>query len=151
MRGTIVFFVVRIAVAVLCLPSTAVAESQDTALVARDSSAPAAPKASPAGRCLIGPGLGSTLLFPYVEVDLSDPGGLTTSIAINNGLANPTMTRVVLWTDWGVPTLAFDLYLAGFDVQTINVRYLFEGTLPSTGHGVDLATLFENCGIRPPT
>ncbi len=39
---------------------------------------------------------------------------------------------MTLWTDLGVPTFAFDVYLTGFDVQTINVRDIFNGVLPST-------------------
>lgn len=99
--------------------------------------------------CLVGPGLASTLLIPYFEVDLSDPNGATTLFAVNNGLASDVLTRVVFWTDWGVPTLAFDVYLLGFDVQTVNVRSVFEGNIPSTGDGVDLSD-FDFCGAFPP-
>ncbi len=38
----------------------------------------------------------------------------------------------MLWTDLGVPTLAFDVYLTGYDVQTINLRDLFTGSPPAT-------------------
>jgi hypothetical protein len=149
MRSTIVFAVVCAAVAVLVFPLSTAAQSEETALIARDSGTPTAPKASPAGRCLIGPGLGSTLLFPYVEVDLGDLNGVDTLISVNNGLGNAALTRFVLWTDWGVPTLAFDIFLEGFDVQTISVRQLFAGTIPSSGEGVDLSG-FEFCGTLPP-
>jgi len=80
-----------------------------------------------AGDCVIGPGLAATLLIPYFELDLAHPFNVTTLISVNNGLNPPALSRVVLWTDWGVPTLAFDIYLKGFDVQTINVRDLFNG------------------------
>jgi hypothetical protein len=43
---------------------------------------------------------------------------------------------MVLWTDWGVPTLAFDVYLTGYDVQTFNLRDVFNGSLPQTGPGI---------------
>lgn len=92
-----------------------------------------------AGDCMVGPGLGATLLFPYFEVTPLAPAGTTTLISINNGLSAPTLARVVLWTDWGVPTLAFDLFLPGFDVQTINLYDLFRGVIPSTGNGLDLS------------
>ncbi len=101
------------------------------------------------GDCVIGPGLAATLLFPYFEVDLADPAGRTTLLSINNGVSGPVLARVVLWTDWGVPTLAFDVYLPGFDVQTISVRQLFEGTIPSTGEDADLSA-FELCDMFPP-
>jgi hypothetical protein len=99
--------------------------------------------------CLVGQGLGSTLLVPYFEVDLDDPDGVTTLISVNNGYSNPTLTHLVMWTDWGVPTAAFDIYLEGFDVQSINVRSLFNGVVPVTGVGADLS-LFQYCDTRPP-
>ncbi len=101
------------------------------------------------GDCVVGPGLAATLLIPYFEVDLANPAGLTTLVSINNGVSDPVLARVVLWTDWGVPTLAFDVYLPGHDVQTINVRQLFDGTVPSTGEGADLSA-FEFCDLAPP-
>ncbi|MEM7586491.1 MAG: hypothetical protein AAF560_24090 [Acidobacteriota bacterium] len=100
--------------------------------------------------CYIGPGLAATLLFPYFEVDLGDPLGVGTLLAINNGFNAPTLARFVMWTDWGVPTLAFDLYLPPFDVETINVGDLFNGTIPSTGEGVNLAG-FDGCDTDPPS
>ena len=103
-----------------------------------------------AGKCGLGPGLGSTLLIPYFEVDPASANGKTTLIAVNNGLSTPMLVRLVLWTDWGVPTLAFDVFLTGFDVQTINLRDLFNGYLPATGAGVDLSS-YPNCAAYPPT
>lgn len=103
----------------------------------------------PAGGCLIGPGLGATLLFPYFELDLANPLNVTTLISINNGWSTPTLTRVVVWTDWGAPTIAFDVYLDPFDVQSLNVRDMFNGTLPSTGVSGDFST-FAFCASFPP-
>src|SRR3954463_16421884 len=74
----------------------------------------------------------ATLLLPYFEVDLTKPGGRTTLMAINNASDKAALAHVVLWTDLGVPTLAFDIYLTGYDVQTINLRDLFAGHLPAT-------------------
>ena len=102
------------------------------------------------GDCMIGPALGSSLLIPYFEVDLTSPNGLTTIVSINNGRDNPTLVRVVLWTDWGVPTLAFDAYLVGFDVLPINLRAVFDGNVPSTGEGADLSG-FPFCDLLPPS
>src|SRR5436305_10978415 len=78
----------------------------------------------------------ATLLLPYFEVDLASPGGETTLISIDNASDQGVLAHVVLWTDWGVPTLAFDLYLTGYDVQTLNLRDLFSGTLPRTGPAI---------------
>lgn len=103
----------------------------------------------PAGDCLIGPQLGATLLFPYFEVEAGDPNGQTTLISVNNGYSNPTLARVVLWSDWGNPVLAFDLYLGRFDIVTINLRDVLNGVIPSTGVGADFAT-FPFCEVLPP-
>lgn len=75
----------------------------------------------------------ATLLIPYFEVDLNRADGLTTLISINNASSKPALARVVMWTDWGVPTLAFDVYLTGYDIQSFNLRDVFVGSLPATG------------------
>ncbi len=74
----------------------------------------------------------ATLLLPYFEVDLKSPAGRTTLMSINNIGAAARLAHVVLWTDLGVPTLAFDIYLTGYDVQTLNLRDVFAGHLPTT-------------------
>jgi len=74
----------------------------------------------------------ATLLLPYFEVDLDNPAGLTTLFSINNASATAALANVVVWTDLGVPTLGFTVYLTGYDVQTINLRDVFAGTLPRT-------------------
>ena len=102
-----------------------------------------------AGDCVIGPGLGATLLYPYFEADLTSFSGPTTLISINNGLFGEALVRVTFWTDWGNPTLAFDMYLASFSVNTINLRDTFNGGIPSTGEGVDLSG-FPFCDSLPP-
>lgn len=88
------------------------------------------------GSCRAAEQPAATLLVPYFEVDLGDPEGATTLVSLNNASAKATLARVVLWTDWGIPTLAFDLYLTGYDVQTINLRDLFTGLLPRTGPAI---------------
>lgn len=87
------------------------------------------------GSCSSGPRPAATLLFPYFEVDLAGANGRTTLISVTNAGEQPTLAHVVLWTDWGLPTLAFDLFLAADDVQSINLRDLFAGVLPQTGGG----------------
>jgi hypothetical protein len=75
----------------------------------------------------------ATLLLPYFEVDLATAAGRTTLFSINNAAAQPVLAHVTLWTDLAVPTLAFDVYLTGYDVQTINLRDIFAaGQLPRT-------------------
>lgn len=85
------------------------------------------------GNCRVANQPAATLLIPYFEVDLADSSGQTTLISVNNASVRPALARVVLWTDWGIPTLAFDVYLTGYDIQTLNVRDLLRGSLPVTG------------------
>jgi hypothetical protein len=74
----------------------------------------------------------ATLLLPYFEVDLLNPSGRTTLISVVNAVDRAVLAHVVLWTDLGFPTLNFDVYLTGYDVQTINLRDVFDGKLPQT-------------------
>jgi hypothetical protein len=100
----------------------------------------AAPMPLPAGdltgNCRLANQPAATLLVPYFEVDLGNPAGRTTLLSVNNAASRPTLARLVLWTDWGVPTLAFDIYLTGYDVQTLNLRDVFNGSLPLTGPAI---------------
>ncbi|MCU0305602.1 MAG: hypothetical protein MUC56_16225 [Thermoanaerobaculales bacterium] len=150
MRTTTVLAITCIAFGAMFPSTTAVAAETAVAAVAAVAEPPAPTKAGWAGVCQIGPGLASTLLVPYFEVDLTSPIGLTTLISVNSGLSGRSLARLVVWTDWGVPTLAFDIFLEPFDVQTINVRSLFLGEVPATGVGVDLSA-FPFCESLPPT
>jgi hypothetical protein len=105
------------------------------------------------GNCRLANQPAATLLIPYFEVDLNNLSGQNTLFSVNNSSAKPALARVVLWTDWGIPTLAFDVYLTGYDVQTFNVRDLFNGRLPATGPDAsnvgllsESGTLFAGCG-----
>jgi hypothetical protein len=76
---------------------------------------------------------GATLLLPYFEVDLDNPNGLTTLFSINNAAEPAALTNVTLWSDMAVPVARFNVYLTGYDVQTINLRdVLIFGNLPQT-------------------
>ncbi len=107
------------------------------------------------GDCRVGVRPAATLLVPWFGVDLAtaNPNGLTTVVAITNADARPHLVSVTLWTDWAVPTLTFNLYLTGFDVQTLNLRdILKDGTLPATGAASspvgelsDGAVAFQGC------
>src|ERR1700692_2170911 len=75
----------------------------------------------------------ATLLLPYFEVDLSNPNGLTTLFSINNASATAVLAHVVIRSDLSVEVLAFNVYLPGYDVQTINLRdIIVNGNLPQT-------------------
>ncbi|HVT57083.1 MAG TPA: hypothetical protein VHR45_01675 [Thermoanaerobaculia bacterium] len=105
------------------------------AVLAADLAAPLAAGVL-SGNCRAANQPAATLLVPYFEVDLDNPGGVNTMLAVNNAAARPAVARVVMWTDWGIPTLAFDVYLTGYDVQTLNLRDLFAGKLPLTGPAI---------------
>jgi hypothetical protein len=89
----------------------------------------------------------ATLLVPYFEVDLSNPQGVTTLFSVNNSSASAVLAHVTLWSDLGVPTFAFNIYLTGYDVQTINVRDIFNGTVVRTASaGQDPTDTISNKG-----
>ena len=74
----------------------------------------------------------ATLLLPYFEVDNSDDH-INTLFSINNASATAVLAHVTVWSDQSVPVLDFDVYLTGYDVQTINLRdILVNGNLPRT-------------------
>ena len=84
----------------------------------------------------------ATLLIPYFAVDVSDDAcadptaGVTTLFSVNNASADSAVAHVTIWTDWSVPSLDFDIFLTGYDVQTVNLRDIFcNGNLPQTGLG----------------
>src|SRR5215472_1299843 len=75
----------------------------------------------------------ATLLLPYFEVDLGNPNGLTTLFSVNNASATAVLAHVVIWTDLSVPVLDFNIYLTGYDVQSVNLRdIIVGGNLPQT-------------------
>lgn len=67
----------------------------------------------------------ATLLLPYFEVDLDDSRGETTLFTMTNVGDRAQVVRVTLWTDYGYPVLSFNVYLTGYDVQSINLRDVF--------------------------
>jgi hypothetical protein len=72
---------------------------------------------------------------PYFAVDLAAaPGaGVDTLFSINNASAAPTLAHVSIWTDWSQPVLDFDIFLTGYDVQSISLyNVLVNGNLPVT-------------------
>ncbi len=89
------------------------------------------------GACRLGVEPAATLLFPYFEVDSTSPEGMNTLLSINNSDDESHVAQVTLWTDYGVPTLSFSVYLTGLDVQTLNLREIFAaGRLPTTGTNI---------------
>src|ERR1700743_3584845 len=75
----------------------------------------------------------ATLLLPYFEVDLNNPNGLTTLFSVNNASSTAVLAHVVVWSDLSVPVLDFNIYLTGYDVQSVNLRdIIVSGNLPQT-------------------
>ena len=72
------------------------------------------------------------MLLPYFEVDLAHPSGATTLFSISNVGPAMQLVNVTLWTDLGVPTVAFPIYLTGFDIETFNLRDVFAGRIPAS-------------------
>jgi hypothetical protein len=94
--------------------------------------------------CAGGGGPGATLLFPYFESDLVDPAGPTTLLSIGNAVPRPVLGHVVLWTNWGLPVLDFDLFLPARAVQSLDVGALVrDGRLPVSG--ADAEVPFAGC------
>ncbi len=79
----------------------------------------------------------ATLLFPNFEVDPDDPNGVNTILTLQNTSASAGVVHVVLWTDLGLPTADFNLYLTGYDAQTIDLRTVFNRRVPITADDGD--------------
>jgi hypothetical protein len=71
----------------------------------------------------------ATLLLPYFEVDIDAAPGLgeTTLFTVTNTGSAPQVARVTLWTDFAYPVVAFNLYLTGYDIQSINLYDVIAG------------------------
>lgn len=85
----------------------------------------------------------ATLLLPYFEVSLNsipdDPVQAATNVdtffSVNNASAAPTVAHVVFWGDWSLPSIDFDIFLTGYDVETVSLSDVFNnGNLPITAH-----------------
>ncbi|MBX3222806.1 MAG: proprotein convertase P-domain-containing protein [Labilithrix sp.] len=68
----------------------------------------------------------ATLLSPHFEVDTVDPSGVNTQIRLVNLFASSLLVHVTLWTDYGIPTHRFNVYLTGYDSSVVDLRWLFQ-------------------------
>lgn len=73
--------------------------------------------------CDIGVTPAATLLLPYFEVNYTDPAttARTTVFTVTNVSRAPQIAHVTVWTDWSFPVLDFNIFLTGYDVQSINL------------------------------
>jgi len=86
-----------------------------------------------AATCTIDQVPGATLLLPYFEVDIDDPAGIDTIFTVNNASATAVLAHVVVWTDMSVEALDFNIYLTGYDMQTVSMGLMIrDGLLPVT-------------------
>jgi hypothetical protein len=86
----------------------------------------------PAGAaCALDNAPAATLLLPHFQVDFGSTA-VTTLFSVGNSAPTAVLTRVTLWTELGIPTLSFHVYLTGYDLETVNLRDVFEGRLPAT-------------------
>jgi hypothetical protein len=76
----------------------------------------------------------ATLLLPYFEIDPNGTpsSGTDTLIQLNNSSASAALAHVTVWTDLAVPVMSFQVYLTGFDVETIDMAEILAGRLPKT-------------------
>src|SRR5688572_21850617 len=79
----------------------------------------------------------ATLLLPYFEVALpkkpnGKQKGVNTRFTINNADATAILAHVTIWSDLAVPVLVFDVYLTGYDSETIDLFEVIHGRLPQT-------------------
>lgn len=85
--------------------------------------------------CDIGTYPAATLLLPYFEVEVDKPGdhAANTIFTVVNTARAPQVIRVTVWTDYGYPTVWFNVYLTGYDVQSFSMYdILATGITPPT-------------------
>jgi hypothetical protein len=90
----------------------------------------------------------ATLLLPIFDVNLTAAAGAsdTTLFTITNVSALPQIAHVTVWTDWSFPVLDFNIFLTGYDVQSINLYdVLVRGIIAPGGPG----TSSTNTTISP--
>lgn len=94
--------------------------------------------------CDIGVAPAATLLLPYFEVGLGPDSTVepNTFFTITNTSRLPQIAHITVWTDWSVPILDFNIFLTGYDVQSLSMYdVITRGVVPATsidrnGNGV---------------
>ena len=87
----------------------------------------------------------ATLLLPYFEVDPLHASKVNTVMTITNADHQPVIAQVVIWSEFSIPVLVFQVYLTSHDLQRVNLRNVLNGSLPAT---VPDTILYPSC---PPT
>jgi hypothetical protein len=89
--------------------------------------------------CDISTSPAATLLLPYFEVDINShvSKAANTIFSIINTSRAPQIARVTVWTDSGYPALWFNIFLTGYDVQSISLYdVLSRGVVPATSNKI---------------
>src|SRR4051794_30353483 len=97
--------------------------------------------------CDIKVGPAATLLLPYFEVDLAATGEQTSLFTITNVSRYSQIAHVTLWSDWAFPVLTFNVFLAGYDVQSINVRDILVSGIVASPVGTGPTTAKSPLGL----
>jgi hypothetical protein len=102
--------------------------------------------------CDIKVGPAATLLLPYFEVDLQPGGEQTTLFTITNVSRYSQIAHVTLWTDWSVPVFNFNIFLTGYDVQSINLKDIIVSGIVASAAGTGPTTAKSPLGaLTSPT
>ena len=85
--------------------------------------------------CDIGYYPAATLLLSHFEVDINAPvtTALSTTFTLVNTSKLPQIARATVWTDMGYPLFWFNVFMTGYDAQSISLyEVLARGRLPMT-------------------
>jgi hypothetical protein len=93
----------------------------------------------------------ATLLLPYFEVDFVSTGATarTTLFTITNTSRVPQIAHVVIWTDWSFAALDFNIFLTGYDVQSINLYDVFNRGIIAPVSASAAGTSISNATLSP--
>jgi len=94
----------------------------------------------------------ATLLLPYFEVDTTAAigAGSNTLFTVTNTSRYPQIAHVTVWTDWAFPVLNFNLFLTGYDVQSVSLYdVIVRGLIPGTSITTPPGTAFDASGSIP--
>ncbi len=124
---------ILLAVVLAALPALAMAGTRRA--LTRPPQAPRNTTIENNATCDIGTSPAATLLLPYFEVDIAKhvSQARNTIFSIINTSRSPQVARVTVWSDQGYPALWFNLFLTGYDVESISLYdVLAHGAVPQT-------------------
>src|SRR5216683_1155263 len=101
--------------------------------------------------CDISTAPAATLLLPYFEVDFVSTAATarTTLFTITNTSRLPQIAHVVIWTDWSFAALDFNIFLTGYDVQSINLYDVFNRGVIAPVSASLAGTSISNAALSP--